>query len=117
MFWNIARRKLAAHISAAAREHDVDFVVLAECDLTTKAMLEALRDGSALSRFDEVSCPPGSRVRLFTRMPAQRVQIAADDGKISIRRLRLAAGDELLLVAVHLASKLRAEPEDQRLGA
>ena len=116
MFWNIAKRDLSREIGEACREHRVEVLILAECELSTKEMLIGL-NGDGIGRYSEATSPVPSRVRFFTNLPKRCLRPISDDNKVSIRSLQPPLGKEIIIAAAHLSSKLHAEPIDQLHGA
>lgn len=111
MFWNTGRSQVAEAIGGLCRRHEVDVLVLAEMAIGSATLLTTINQGEA-SPFTE-SVTVRTRVRLFTRYPLDRVQPVSDDGRIAIRHIRPPLGRPVLLVAVHLPSKLHARSYDQ----
>jgi len=113
LFWNINRKPLADAVAELAEEHAVDIVVLVESDLDPRAMLRTLNT----RRRGEFHLPRGlsKRVTIFTRFSRQFLRPTFESGYISIRRLALPARSELLVVAVHLPSKLHQPADSQVL--
>jgi hypothetical protein len=112
MFWNIARRDLSLEIGEACREHNVQVLILAECTLSSSGLLSALNGGPS-DYYEEATAPVVSRLRFFTNLPLKTLRPLFDDDGVSIRGFRLPLGEEIILVAVHLPSKLHASPQDQ----
>lgn len=115
LFWNINRRPIQALVSGLAREHDVDVLILAECEIGIATLLQELNAGQA-SKF-ALTFSPSDRIRIFTRFPHRSISPILDVGGVSIRRLSAPIGLEIILVAVHLSSKLYQESGDQALTA
>lgn len=111
LFWNLNRRPLTHLIHALVREHDVDVVVLAETDIREATLLSAL--GSARKRAYYRAPGAPTRLKILTRFPSQYVRPVVDSGGIAIRQLIPPLGDDFLLVAVHLSSKLYQTDQDQ----
>lgn len=108
LFWNINRKPLAEAVADLAEEQRADVVVLAESRLDPAAILRALNTG----RRGGFHFPPetSKRVTIFTRFSRRFLRPAPENDRSShmaIRRLALPARPEILVVAVHLPSKLR----------
>lgn len=116
MFWNIAKKDLSKEIGEACREHRVNVLILAECELSTKEVLLGL-NGDFQARYEEATSPVQGRVRFFTNWPTTCLRPLSDDGKVSIRALQPPIGREIIVAAAHLSSKLHANADDQHLGA
>lgn len=120
LFWNLNGSDRRQAVAALCREHGVDVLAVAECGVPPSDVTAALSDAD-LPGFAHSPRPDGtgSRVAVFVRRPTVELQGAADDGggRVAIRRLAFAGGAELLLVVVHLPSKLHARGDDQTLAA
>lgn len=92
-------------------EHEPDILILAECAIPLAKLLEVINEKSPFTYT--VQAPNFSRLVLLSRLPANAVQSVSDEGGIAIRRLFPPLGDDLLLIALHLSSKLYLDKEDQ----
>jgi hypothetical protein len=113
MFWNICRQPIYEAIAAACRENDVDVLILAECELSSVALLGHLNAGVTSVYYE----PPGvpQRISFFVRYSPGRFEAMSDDSRFGIRKVRPPIGPEFLLVAAHLPSKLHARDADHSL--
>jgi hypothetical protein len=112
MFWNIARTDLSEIIAAACVAHDVDFLVVAECQIAEFRLLTHLNSFGSAQTYIGVHKGETS-LRMFTRLPGASITAVFDDGRVSIRRVAAPLGREILLVAAHLPSKLHADHSTQ----
>ena len=115
LFWNLNRKPIQHLIAALAAEHDVDVLILAECNIPLAALLVALNDDQ-----DEKYSVPFSlseRLLVLSRFPPQSIRPLFEDAYLSIRSLKPPVGIEILLVAAHLPSKRYQEGKDQALTA
>jgi hypothetical protein len=110
LFWNLNRKPLAALIADLAEEHGTDLIILAECEIEPATMLGTLNRTSTRFHLIEGLCP---HITIFSQFPDQFVQSAYESERVSIRKLELPDRDRLLLVAVHLPSKLHMTAESQ----
>jgi hypothetical protein len=89
---------------------------LAECPYSETELLPVLNRGSALSvyvdRFD-----PAPKLKFFTRYPPDSVGLVDDEGGLSARLVKPPIGIEVLLIGVHLPSKLHMSDAEQTLHA
>ena len=111
LFWNINQKPLAELIAELADIHRADVIVLAESNTEPGVMLQTLNTG----RRGGFHFPAGlsKHVKVFTRFAREFLQPSFETDRISIRRLVLPARTELLIVAVHLPSKLHWSGESQ----
>ena len=111
MFWNTKGRPLYDQIGTICQDYDVDIAIFAEPKLATIPLLEALNP-TGPRYFSELPSI-GSRIQFFTRYPLEWIEPRYDGPHASIRLLKHPLGGELLIVAVHLPSKLHQKDEDQ----
>jgi len=114
LFWNLNDRDLAAPVAALAKENEADFVVLAEASrLPIAKLLQESNNGSSAPYY-EASRSHG-HLRILTRFRSSYLtpRGVAPGSRWSIDRLRVPGRSELLIVSVHLRSKLRAEKKEQ----
>ena len=116
LFWNLNKKPLLNQISTLCHEHNVDVLILAESALSKVELLEAINKGQR-SQFRVPSFAPPSRLSFFIRYPQRSFKPVYDSGHVAIRRLIPPIGLEILLVAVHLPSKLHSTETDQALNA
>jgi Endonuclease/Exonuclease/phosphatase family len=111
MFWNLGRTDAGEAVATVCREHAPDIVILAEAPVCTAELLRHLNADDAAPFWEFRPVP--SKITVFTRYPRGCIRQVFDDGRVSIRNLRPPIGAELLIVAVHLPSKLRADDGEQ----
>jgi hypothetical protein len=112
MFWNIARADLCEIIAAACVVHDVDLLVVAECQIPESRLLTNLNGFASAQTYIGIH-KGDSTLRMFTRLPSASIIPVFDDGRVAIRRVVAPVGREILLVAAHLPSKLYADSSTQ----
>jgi hypothetical protein len=112
MFWNVKKMAAPDLIASACSTHPVDLLVLAECNLGSAQVRDALNRGRVEPFFEEV-LPAHPWVRMFSRLPSGTIHRLFDGMRYSISRLKQTFGPVLLLVAAHLPSKLHNKPQDQ----
>jgi hypothetical protein len=115
LFWNLNRKPIQNLVGKLAAENEVDILVLAECTIGIAQLLEALNNGRKWKY--SLAFSPSTRVLVLSRFPHTSITPMLDAGGISIRRVRPPVGIEIILVAVHLSSKLYQEGADQALTA
>jgi hypothetical protein len=117
LFWNINKKRLFEEIISLCNENAVDILILAEAkpDISDAEVLIALNSG----RENVYIAPfnPSSRLSFFFRYPAESIELVADEGGIAIRRISPPIGLDILLVALHLPSKLHMTEDDQKFQA
>jgi hypothetical protein len=111
LFWNVDRKDLGSLAAAIAVKHEVDVVLLAECERPAR-FLEDL-NGQFSWKFNYHVVNPERRIEVFSRFPRRNVKLLGDEGGLSFVLLSPPLGEEVLIVAAHLASKMFKPREDQ----
>ena len=114
-FWNLGRKKHISTLVDFIEENGIEILVVAEQEFEDAELIVAHADRTGRSLY----CPEiiETRVRLYSLFPADRFQSMADDGQVSIKEHRPLIGESLLLVGVHLPSKLHPRESDQPFEA
>ncbi len=102
-------------IGDLVREYGVDIVALAECEIDESNLLYRLNVGQERVYYPIDILP--SRVKMYSRYDAGYFEPIMDAGGITIRHLRLPGSEGMLLVGVHLPSKLYRREEEQYINA
>src|SRR5580658_2839618 len=126
-FWNVNAKVSPETIAVLAREWDVDIIILAENETDHFEIQRRLNEGTDRLYFTD---PYGSdRLTILTRfrppdssypdadLEAEALCWIGDDQGVAIRHYHLPLGESLLVVAVHLSSKLWRKTEDQVFAA
>lgn len=113
LFWNLKNRNLTNDLVTLCQENEVDVLILAESEGIEKTVfLEAVNQGQSTNFF----CPTNTSDRLsfFVKEPL-RIKYSLDDNDshVAIREICLPTGLRILLVALHLSSKLYRKGKDQ----
>ena len=111
LFWNLNHKPLKDQVVELCREHEVDVLILAESDVSEVALLRALNKDE-VSKF-RMPFNVSPRLRFFIRFPSDCFKSVRDEGGIAIRKLLPPIGLDILIVAVHLPSKLHYTENDQ----
>lgn len=111
LFWNINRRPIANLIADVAETHEVDFLMLAESEITNSELLPKLNKDQRSIYFPEPLL--SNYLKIYSRYSPQFIRPVTDSGRIAIRHLTSPSGKDILIVAVHLASKLYQSDQDQ----
>jgi len=113
LFWNVNRKSLGEVIADLAEEHRIDVIILAESEIDPNRLLRTLnQDPVAGFHLTAGNC---RKVIIFTRLSRDFLRPTFETDWISIRRLSLPARAQVVLVAVHLPSKLYMTEDDQLL--
>ncbi|MBI1249126.1 hypothetical protein GC197_14945 [bacterium] len=110
LFWNLKKNPIADLVGKLANQHDADLVILAECHDTVSNLLDALNPREARYRLHD---SPSRIIRIFSRLPKSQIRPVYDDSDVSIRVVRPLIGQEFILVAAHLGSKMYLDEHAQ----
>jgi endonuclease/exonuclease/phosphatase family protein len=113
-FWNVDANVSPSRVAALAREWDADILILAENKIATGAVLGELNRGASRLYFPDIGLP--DRLTILTRFQPEPSALIRDSLGVSIRNYRMPLSDSVLVVAVHLPSKLWKKTEDQVLA-
>lgn len=103
LFWNLNKSPLEALVTELAEIHQVDILILAECEIQASLMLGALNQ-NASSRF-HLTDSECEKIVIYTRFSGEFIQEKFNNNRLTVRRLVLPGSEELLLAAVHAPSK------------
>ena len=118
LFWNMQRKALSETLFRLVQRHEVDVLMLAECGLAPGAVLELLNRESEHYYFSETAGIVGThreKIHIFTRFSAELLQRRLDYSgwRWTIRQLFLPDLPDILIVAVHLPSKVNWDDRSQ----
>ena len=104
MFWNVNRKPNEERIARLARRHDVDVLILAECDITPDTLLSKLNEDSEEYYYHpKFECP---LIEVYARFPAEFTKFHREARRYSIRTLQPPNFAPILICMAHLPSKL-----------
>jgi endonuclease/exonuclease/phosphatase (EEP) superfamily protein YafD len=111
LFWNLNRRYREDRCASLVRTLAPTLLVLAECPdpLAVERAITALDPANPWSLLP-TAC--GCRVRVLSKLPMTHWPVVEERRRYAIHRLELPSAEELLVVSLHLRSKLTSpEPE------
>jgi exonuclease III len=112
LFWNINRKHLAHEIKMLCDLHEVDILILAENKMEDVEVLSILNENN--NRTFIAPFNPSKKISFYTRY--EKFELVHDDNFWgSIRKITHPLGVEILLVAVHIQSKLHATDQEQAM--
>jgi len=111
LFWNINKKPLLEEIVYLCHDHEIDILVLAECELSDVSILQAININSNKEYIAPYNLV--SNLSLFYRYSTQSIIPVKDDRRTAIRSISPANSDDFTLVALHIPSKLRMSDQDQ----
>jgi hypothetical protein len=112
LFWNLCKKNLTNDLVILCHENKVDVIILAESEGIEKTvLLEAVNQGQLTKFFNPSNHLSG--LSFFFKYPANWIKNITNDSKenshIAIREISLPTGLNILLVALHLSSKLHMD--------
>ncbi|MBD3265131.1 hypothetical protein GF373_00545 [bacterium] len=116
LYWNVNRnRDIPKYLSALAMDHEPDIIILSEWEHEISHLLINLNKN--LAREYHKTYSPYNDPQILTRIPRDTFKLMRDSKGISVRKIDPIVGPDLLLIAVHLPSKLYRDDEDQLFEA
>ncbi|MCU0345987.1 MAG: endonuclease/exonuclease/phosphatase family protein [Saprospiraceae bacterium] len=112
LFWNLAGKDLGAQVENLVRLHSVDVLILAENSTSGEAILTA-----DLAK-DFVAVPEqNAKVQIYSKLPPSQFFLVANEPRYTVRLLSFDGMEEMLLVALHLPSKINMTEYQQSAEA
>jgi len=115
LFWNVNGRSTDQLLTALLSERQIDILILAEVPVSDSELLLKINSGGGL--VFQPTLDISSRVRTFVRFPRHLVIPIRDAPGVSIRHIEPPGRVPILVVAVHLPSKLYRDDREQAIGA
>lgn len=112
LFWNLMGRRIEALCANLVLRHDVDILVLAECQHPA-AMLRTLNRIPGGRTFHRHQTVNKNRLALFSRFPRIEFTEVESTQRYSVHALITGSCDELLIASVHATSGLRVSEVEQ----
>lgn len=111
LFWNIAGNSIEEIISQIAIEQSVDVLILAECNIPLTTLLMSLnKDTKSIFHSTRSNC---KSIQIFTKFSRKFIIPTLEHDRMSIRTINLPGRLPVLLVALHLQSKLFSTTDEQ----
>lgn len=111
LYWNLNKKSLYNLIYQIANQHDIDVMLFSEMDFDLPKLLQALNPGeSGIYRY--ISRPFEDPI-IISRLGDEFFTMHFDTSGISVFQLNPIIVPDILIVVVHLKSKLYLKTEDQ----
>ena len=111
LFWNMRQTRRLDILSRLVREFNIDVLMLAENTLGVADVLRELNPSKAADfHYNTGAC---ERIDIFSKFTQAQIMPLHESKHITIRHLKPPMTCDLLLVAVHLSSKLHQSSESQ----
>jgi hypothetical protein len=117
LFWNTKGLDNAPLLATLAREQRADLLILAEPGTDLISLLTELNTQEHRQFFPDSSLGLSERLQIFYRYDPSAIRIVRDTFDVAVRNIATPLHASVLLVAVHLPSKLYQKPEDQLISA
>ncbi len=120
LFWNINRKPLQGLLRLLVDAHTPHILILAECRVASDELLITLNKESIYTYrlvLDPIDLLGASRLIVLSRLPRSAVRAIGGLPEAALYRVRPLQGEELLVVAMHLPSKLHLTEMAQTLLA
>jgi hypothetical protein len=115
LFWNINNRPIESLITNLALMHEVDVIMLAECDILPDTMLSLLNQDIG-DLYDHAPGRFCEKIKIYTRFPRRFIPAIYEEERLTIRHLRLPDTIDILLSVTHYPSKRYLSDRDQEHG-
>ena len=112
-FWNLNRTNECAPSVELLTAFGVEILIVAERAFPTNDLLRAYQRATDRPLHAPGRIPDISRLTFFSVFPVGRFRDVRDNDYISIKEYSPASGRSLILVSVHLPSKLAMKTEEQ----
>lgn len=120
LFWNLNRKPLEGLLRLLVDTHSPHVLILAECRIAVDDLLVTLNEGSIYTYRllrDRLARQEPSRLVLVSRLPRNGMRSIGGIPAVAMYRVKPLRSEELLLVAMHLPSKLYLTELEQALVA
>jgi len=115
LYWNLHRKPIQKLVADLTHEHRPDVVILSECEFHLAEFLPELN--TPLKQKYGLPFSPIPDPVFLVRLPRNSLKLVNDHSGVCIRRLIPPIGPDVLIIAVHLPSKLHQGDNDQALSA
>ena len=119
LFWNINNKPIEEIIVRLAFRHQIDVLILAECQIEPNTLLPQL-NSQQIRRANYFYANTRSycdRIQMYTRFSDRFINPIFETDRLTIRHLQLPGKPDILLAATHFISKLHRDPVDQLMAA
>jgi len=114
LYWNINKKRIEDLFVALEHEHEVDIIILsecAECEFSLPKLL--LKINEPIKRKYSLAYSVVEDPVILIRLPRESLKVRHDSSGVSVRNLIPPLGPDILIVTVHLPSKLCYDKDDQ----
>lgn len=115
LFWNAGKEKVDFLLASMAIQNECDLLVLAEYDVTINDFLSLVNQTEeAFEEIPQIGC---NRIRIYIRSYLADYEHGPESGYFTSKKIVFSDAFSMLLVGVHLPSKLNQTEQTQILEA
>ena len=112
LLWNLNKKPLTERIARLAERHDIDILILLECEIPTPQFLETVNARTS-SIYEPTRSPLCDTITIYARFFSEFVVPFQEGPRYTIRKLVLPARPDLLLATIHLPSRLYFDSQNE----
>ncbi len=112
LFWNINKRPIQGIISNLVVRHQVDILMLAECEIPVAVMLQTLNEQADYHYVPEIGC---EKIKIYARYERGFIQPVFETKRTTVRHLALPGMTDIFVAVSHLPSKLYQNESSQAI--
>ena len=110
LFWNMQKKDAPPEFSAFCQAKSVDIVLLAEPGRQAKHLGDTLTVSGTAEYVRQVQRT--TRFEVFSRQASHQMLPKHDSNRFSIWHIKPSAGADIILIVLHLLSKMHAKPSE-----
>ena len=112
LYWNLNKKVLEEVVVSMVHANDIDVIVLSEPEGIDRSNLLIKLNKSQMQLYG-LNVSPIDDPLVISRLPSQSIENIGDRDHVSIKRIVPPLGKDMLLIAVHMPSKLYYDEDDQ----
>lgn len=113
LFWNIKNNPIQPIIANLALRHEVDVIMLAECNVAPANLLSILNE-STDNPYYYIPTTDCKRIKIISKFQTEFFPVVKEEDKFAIRHLK---PFDILISMAHLPSKLYRKNNDQIISS
>lgn len=116
LFWNLRRNRIHENIARLADQHQIDVIILAECDISPATLLKALNPLGTANYFYAplIGC---EKLEFYTKFSSEYLRPLEETDRLSIRHLNLPGIVDVLVAAIHFNDKRNWSDDSQAMAS
>jgi len=115
LFWNLFKKPLLDRVVRLVQTHEVDFLMLAECEMDQSEIEQSLRQ--TIDASFSLATSSGGKTQIYTRLPTSSIAEQFNDpfGGLTIWRVDVGEPPGVMMAVVHCPSRVSWDKDDQSL--